>query len=364
MKCQEGMELMQRYVDYDLNDEETARLMEHVGQCPDCAAMFQRLVRLSRGLEQLPRVSPPYSLVDAILPKLEYLQPEPGAEVSAAHSAGAGASGRMKSRRQAGRKHYRSWITSVAAVAALGAVIGLFFLNRPETGTPLFSRQAATLNESAGSAGQAAERSSADAMLFAAPTIGVSDGNEAAQPGSSPDGPVRGFGGISQDPKQAVQERPNVKEWLNAEDQSGSAPPAPAPDQRESAPGSSPVSSPAPEKRDEGPAAKNPPAEELPAGEIGTGETMSAMIFPDTTEEAVSPDGQWKAVIANGALQLYRMRDNVLVYDQAPDPCVRSGLAWSEDGSEVRYVCTDADGNETPMALRIEEQTFTEIRRR
>jgi len=366
MNCQEGMELMQRYVDYDLNEEETARLMEHVGQCPDCAAMFQRLVRLSRGLEQLPRVTPPYSLVDAILPKLEHLQPEPGAEVTAAHSAGAGTTGRMRSRRPAGRKHYRSWMASVAAVAALGAVIGLFFLNRPEAGTTLFNRQAASLNEAAGSAGQAAaEISSADAKLFAVPTAGVSDGNEAAQPGSSPDGPVFGRGGISPDPEQAVQERPSVKERIDVTDQYGNALAEPVTDERQNPSEPSPGLTASPDRREEAPGAENPPEEALPAGELGEGGTMSAMIFPAASEEeAVSPDGQWKAVLVNGALQIYRMRDNALVYDQAPDPCLRSGLAWSEDASEVRYVCTDANGNETPMALRIEEQTFTEIRRR
>ena len=103
MNCQEGMELMQRYVDRDLNEEETSRLLEHVGQCPECAAMFQRLVRLSRGLEQLPRVAPPYSLVDAILPQLDKIQPEPAAAPASAPYETAETAGRIPKSRRTGR---------------------------------------------------------------------------------------------------------------------------------------------------------------------------------------------------------------------------------------------------------------------
>ncbi|TNJ67905.1 zf-HC2 domain-containing protein [Paenibacillus hemerocallicola] len=70
MNCQEVMELMQRDLDQDLNDSEHEAMTAHLQQCPDCAEMFSRLQQLSRELANLPKVAPPFSLVDSILPQL------------------------------------------------------------------------------------------------------------------------------------------------------------------------------------------------------------------------------------------------------------------------------------------------------
>lgn len=70
MNCQEVMELMQRQLDGDLNSQEEGELDAHLAYCLDCMQMFERLQRLSGELAQLPKVVPPYSLVDAILPQL------------------------------------------------------------------------------------------------------------------------------------------------------------------------------------------------------------------------------------------------------------------------------------------------------
>ncbi|MBU7319819.1 zf-HC2 domain-containing protein [Paenibacillus sp. SM 69] len=74
MMCQEVIELMQRYLDRDLDETEYGRMLQHLEQCPDCTELFERLVNLSNELESLPKVTPPFSLVDAILPKLEQLE--------------------------------------------------------------------------------------------------------------------------------------------------------------------------------------------------------------------------------------------------------------------------------------------------
>ncbi len=74
MMCQEVIELMQRYLDRDLDETEYGRMLQHLQQCPDCTELFERLVNLSNELESLPKVTPPFSLVDAILPKLEQLE--------------------------------------------------------------------------------------------------------------------------------------------------------------------------------------------------------------------------------------------------------------------------------------------------
>ncbi|PZE22734.1 zf-HC2 domain-containing protein [Paenibacillus xerothermodurans] len=73
MMCQEVIELMQRYLDQDLEEIEYKQMLGHLQNCPDCTELFRRLVALSQELEQLPKVKPAYSLVDAIMPKLQQL---------------------------------------------------------------------------------------------------------------------------------------------------------------------------------------------------------------------------------------------------------------------------------------------------
>lgn len=71
MKCPEVVEWMHRYVDHDLNEEESDLLFEHLRHCEDCTEKFELLNELSTQLEELPLVVPSFSLVDAILPRLE-----------------------------------------------------------------------------------------------------------------------------------------------------------------------------------------------------------------------------------------------------------------------------------------------------
>lgn len=78
MNCQEVVERMHRYLDRDLTPEETAEMFQHVAVCKECAETFQILKALNRELEDLPAVSPPVSLVDAIMPKLEAIDLERG----------------------------------------------------------------------------------------------------------------------------------------------------------------------------------------------------------------------------------------------------------------------------------------------
>lgn len=71
MTCQEAVEWMHRYVDHDLNEEESSLLLEHIRHCRECADIMETLVDLSDRLENLPKVTPRFSLVDSILPDLE-----------------------------------------------------------------------------------------------------------------------------------------------------------------------------------------------------------------------------------------------------------------------------------------------------
>ncbi|MFD1177737.1 anti-sigma factor family protein [Paenibacillus puldeungensis] len=71
MKCPEAVEWMHRYIDNDLSADESSLLFEHIRQCSECAETFELLNKLSARLEELPKVVPNYSLVDAILPQLD-----------------------------------------------------------------------------------------------------------------------------------------------------------------------------------------------------------------------------------------------------------------------------------------------------
>lgn len=76
MTKQQVMEYMQRYLDGDLSEEECAVLYAHLEQDPDSMRMFERMNHLSNDLASLPKVTPPYSIVDSILPELDQIEHE------------------------------------------------------------------------------------------------------------------------------------------------------------------------------------------------------------------------------------------------------------------------------------------------
>lgn len=127
MNCQEGMDLMQRYLDRDVSNAETEKLMQHLKQCPDCEEMFDRLQQLSFELENLPKVSPPFSIVDSILPDLERMDAMPSDSVltvgtvvpmpARTHRSGGGAKSKWYE-----RISYKAW-GGTAAAAVIFALI-------------------------------------------------------------------------------------------------------------------------------------------------------------------------------------------------------------------------------------------------
>ena len=70
MTSQEVVDYMNRYLDGDLDEREQSLLMEHLKNSPDDQELFERLLLLSGELQELPKVIPPFSLVDSILPQL------------------------------------------------------------------------------------------------------------------------------------------------------------------------------------------------------------------------------------------------------------------------------------------------------
>jgi len=108
MNCIEVGELMQRNLDSDLNEHELTILMNHLSECATCSQLFEKLTLLSGSLEQLPRVTPSISIVDAILPELERIDQQKKIEEQST------------SRKRNSRMR---WYTSLGSIAAAAVVI-------------------------------------------------------------------------------------------------------------------------------------------------------------------------------------------------------------------------------------------------
>jgi hypothetical protein len=125
MTNQEVSEFMQRFLDDDLNENELEALMEHIRQSPASAAVFERLQRLDSELEQLPKVIPPMSIVDSILPRLELAGLVDHPPVIGTVSTNVLPDRVVPMERRANRVNYRL----LGGVVAAGIVLTLFFTN-------------------------------------------------------------------------------------------------------------------------------------------------------------------------------------------------------------------------------------------
>jgi cytoskeletal protein RodZ len=138
MTDQEVNELMQRFLDDDLTEDESEALTEHLRQSPDSAYVFERLKRLDSELEQLPKVIPPMSIVDSILPRLELprLADDPSDTGTSSNDSQNRAvpMGRKAAIRE--RVNYRM----LGGVVAAGIVLTLFFTNLAPQMMPSFHK--------------------------------------------------------------------------------------------------------------------------------------------------------------------------------------------------------------------------------
>ncbi len=172
MTCEEVIELMNRNLDQDIQDSEHLAMIRHMQQCPECTELYERLQRLSRDMEELPKVVPPFSIVDSIMPQLEALDSISGQN---AYSA------------TASLPWHQRWMGSISwkiagAVVAAGIVFGIFIIGR--AGPDGFSAQEAS--KLTGSANSAAS-GSADSHSKDKPDDGVrinSESNQAAGAGA------------------------------------------------------------------------------------------------------------------------------------------------------------------------------------
>ncbi|MGN7414175.1 zf-HC2 domain-containing protein [Paenibacillus sp. SAF-068] len=121
MKCEEVVEWMHRYLDHDLGEAETAQMLQHVAKCPECAENFSLLRALSRELEELPQVSPKFSLVDAIMPQLDAIDEARKEQSSTVQEMNPVPATFENLQRSSERKTKQKWLNSMAGRMSMGA---------------------------------------------------------------------------------------------------------------------------------------------------------------------------------------------------------------------------------------------------
>ncbi|MGD0033363.1 anti-sigma factor [Paenibacillus illinoisensis] len=121
MKCEEVVEWMHRYLDHDLGDAETAQMLQHVAQCPECAENFSLLRALSRELEDLPQVTPKFSLVDAIMPQLDAIDEARKEQSSTIQEMTPVPAAFENLQRSSERKPKQKWLNSMVGRMSMGA---------------------------------------------------------------------------------------------------------------------------------------------------------------------------------------------------------------------------------------------------
>ncbi|RIX54099.1 hypothetical protein D3P08_07570 [Paenibacillus nanensis] len=353
MNCQEVMELMHRQLDGDLSEEELAVLMSHINQCPECEATFERLKRLSAELANLPKVTPKYSLVDAIMPELEKIELLSKQEAEAPNIAALSPNDdpSVTTRRLQRKRRWPSWSATFSVVAA-GIVAGFFILNAPSG----FDGDAA--NQAAESSADIVQRSlvgAHDAQMMKTPSAGAGEEAGGDIPLESID--VRSFspdlkndlsdgGGTAGGDKSVSSNtaKTGEKESASAEE------PATAPNPT-GAPGAGAlgvVETPAADEPAVGSATGNESGsaageEAAPAsgGEVETQDQFDSGTQPPygiaKTSEFPSPDGRYVARAEEFAIVIVSEESGETVMETPRKNGQHGQLVWSEDGTELFY---------------------------
>ncbi|WP_239617451.1 anti-sigma factor family protein [Cohnella mopanensis] len=305
MICQEVMELMQRYIDGDLDQQETSLMMDHAGQCPDCAAMLARLQKLSSELEQLPRVVPKYSLVDAIMPELERLH---AAEPAKGTDANEEASEPIRTKGRSNRPA-RHLFAKISGVVAAGVIVGLMLFSSPDQwrlgGTGSHNEAAAPERAAAPAANESSALMSKQ-ELGAAP---MADSNNQEMDIQNQVSEPMTFGATGSDVAPSEdKEKLDSARSLGGSDAKG---------------------------------LENPSA--------NSSDRMSISAYNAPTLTADSPDGKWKAVALEdgGSFQVFRNQDGSEYYKSESKGSKISLLDWNDESTIVYYTLTDASGNAT-----------------
>jgi len=343
MKCEEVMELMQRSLDGDLDSAETSRMMEHIQTCPECAAMFDRLTRLSANLAQLPRVTPGFSIVDSILPQLEKIELDSPAPLVAAETGSKEGELLPRTPRSA-RRTYRRVAGAIVAGVAAGLLIVAWPSLQSSQSNQNQSFDAASMSGS-GSASSSASPSAEANEQQSVQSYDLRAAQKDKAAGSSPKAD------IAQPSAGTESDTPELKSIAPDEDSTvdGSA------SQQESADSASPDSEPqsseqykpmtslvAPEGGDASGAEDAPSGE--PAATPATPTSSAMMIAPPSVWN--SPDGKYRAAVEDKRLKVYQASDDKLVFESGEHPdSALTDVVWDDDSAVLHYTWTDASGH-------------------
>ncbi|QHT60261.1 zf-HC2 domain-containing protein [Paenibacillus lycopersici] len=399
MNCQEVMDYMQRQLDGDLDERETEILMNHTRHCSDCAAMFERLKLLSAGLENLPKVVPSYSLVDAILPKLAELQPsapEPSSPLPNIVIGGVEPAAPRRPKKTAGG--WRRWLpmTAGGGVVAAGVLLGMFYLS---------NQGAHTVRDSGNSTASMTADASSNAANDSASTSIMSNSGSTESTGTAPassddkaysdvttKSAANGSAKSDQLAKGLASVDPNGEPMPpitgSEQDQADVAPEAFSPNQslvvnqgNDAAAkngGAQGDSGKASDSADDGAASNsaNPPASDAnssgganagsaagkPADSGGGNQPNGLSAANDNRKDfasasanavmasPISPNKAYQAFIVDDAVSIYTVSDSLPVFLGEKRSGI-SDLKWSEDSKQLTYTAVQADGSKVTYVV-------------
>lgn len=351
MTCQEVIDYMHRQLDGDLSEHEYEILMKHTRHCPDCAAMFERLKKLSEELGNLPHVMPKYSLVDAILPQLEQIVPIRQPEAAAMELEPVAAQPPQTARRAKARNQLR--FRAITGVIAASVAAGLFLVSYnaglfPSSSSFGDSDKAESVAAADVAANQLApSQERMDAKLFANETGEAEVGTESIGQQDN----AGATDGSSNDVFKVTTEK---ELGISAED-SGTAP-------SNSGNSSGGSDEPVAGGKDAGPVkTEEVPSVSEPSQGSGDGSEPDQGItgLVPAPIEAVSPDGSLIAKGIGYQIHVYKTGEEggAAIYDSERRNGKIATLAWSEDGKQLTYEIQLESGGMERFVIDLESKT-------
>lgn len=327
MICQEVMELMQRHIDDDLDQQETSLMEDHADHCSDCAAMLSRLQKLSNNLEQLPRVVPKYSLVDAILPELDRLyanQTADGTDNGNAVIRADSKPAEVRSQRPARRLWGR-----ISGVVGAGIIAGILLISNPGEWSLGGNSKS---NEASGPNPASVESQEM------APMMGVLNDEAMLQEG-------------------AAEKRIMAHDQSDAERNSGEVTGSTSTEEYSDTELSGQMSN----NEDIGMGISG--HFEEPTNDSGLEDEPQILSVPAFTVD--SADGKWRAiaVMDAGSFQILNLVDNTEVYSSEPRDGQITLLNWNEESTLLYYTVTDTTGDVTEWQFAIATAEETGVNR-
>lgn len=383
MNCSEAVEWMHRYIDHDLDEEQSSVLFEHLEGCAECSENFALLREISAKLEDLPKVTPPFSLVDSILPQLEEIdraRREGGAAFEALPAtmvSGEATSelSRNDRRRQSGPRRGRVYRVGALGVAA-AAILGLFIYQYEPQHVPEAEMASRAAQDRSAEETASTMNDSGDALNDAGGSAPADQKGDGAGPGNEPQADS-GAPVSEAKPPSSETSVPPSREAKDADSGRGEKDAAPSEETGDAkAPKKEALAPPAGTKSGDtsGGVKSGDAGNSQPAGKRGATDGEGEEVNPDegkansmmellppqsaledqgqmygitvapSVSEWTSPDGSYTAEFRDSRLYVYQNAngERKLLAEQPVDGSLLGG-EWSADGQTFTYE-TEKDG--------------------